>query len=75
MDLCLACKGECPNSIDMTRLKAEVLYQQGHSRRMRNRFFALHYWLTGLAFGPQAAFINRLLCNQWLRWLLQKTLG
>ena len=53
MDLCLACKGECPNSVDMKRLKAEVLYQQGHSRRMRNRFFALHYWLTGLAFGPR----------------------
>jgi len=75
MDLCLACKGECPNSVYMTRLKAEVLYQQGHSRRMRNRFFALHYWLTGLAFGPQAAVINGLLRNQWLRWLQQKTLG
>lgn len=78
MDLCLACKGckgECPNSVDMARLKSEVLYQQRRGRSLRSRFFVRQSRLAGLAAGPQAAFINWLLHTQPARRLLQHTLG
>lgn len=31
---CKACKSECPASVDMSRLKSEVLYQQHQQRRL-----------------------------------------
>ena len=78
MDLCLGCKGckgECPNSVDMTRLKAEVLHQQGLYRRSRSRFFTHQAALAAIAVGPQAKLVNALLGYQPLRRFLQGSLG
>jgi FAD/FMN-containing dehydrogenase len=80
MDLCLSCKGckgECPNSVDMAQLKAEVLYQhqKRHGISLRSRFFANQARLASLASGPQALLINRLIALTPLRWLVQKVLG
>ena len=80
MNLCLSCKGckgECPNSVDMTQLKAEVLYQyqKCHGVTLRSRLFANQASLASLVSGPQALLINGLLALAPLRWLLQKVLG
>ncbi|MDP3086735.1 MAG: FAD-linked oxidase C-terminal domain-containing protein [Methylotenera sp.] len=80
MDLCLSCKGckgECPNSVDMVQLKAEVLYQhqKRHGVTLRSRFFAYQSSLASLVSGPQALLINGLMALAPLRWLLQKALG
>lgn len=45
LDLCLECKGcktECPSSVDMAKMKSEVLYQyqEKHGYSFRNRLFA-----------------------------------
>ena len=45
LDLCLscqACMNECPSAVDMSKLKAEFLFQyyQVHGIPLRNRFFA-----------------------------------
>ncbi|MEI6066110.1 MAG: FAD-linked oxidase C-terminal domain-containing protein [Methylococcaceae bacterium] len=80
MDLCLSCKGckgECPNSVDMAHLKAEVLYQhqKRHGVTLRSRFFANQASLARLVSGPQAALINALMALTPIRWLLQTALG
>lgn len=78
MDLCLACKGckgECPNSVDMARLKSEVLYQHRKGRSLRSKILSQQARLAGLAAGPQAVFINRLLRMVPVRRLLHHTLG
>jgi len=80
MDLCLSCKGckgECPNSVDMVQLKAEVLYQhqKRHGVSLRSRFFANQARLATLASGPQALLINGLMTLKPIRWLLQSILG
>lgn len=59
MDLCLACtgcKGECPNGVDMARLKAEVLQAQHEINgvRLRTRFFANLPMIGRLTAGPQS---------------------
>jgi Fe-S oxidoreductase len=57
LDLCLgckACKSECPASVDMTRLKSEVLYQvHGGEAKTPKRYLYRHYakvlpWLNRL---------------------------
>ncbi len=63
MALCLACKGcakECPNNVDMSRLKAEVLHQhhQRHGSSRRDRLFRDMPARAGLASGPLAPLIN-----------------
>jgi len=80
MELCLACKGckgECPNSVDMARLKAEVLYH--HQNRfgvsMRTRLFAALPKLGRFATGLQAPFINMLLASRVFRIFMSSTLG
>ena len=80
MDLCLSCKGckgECPNSVDMAQLKAEVLYQhqKHHGVSLRSRFFANQARLASLASGPQALLINGLMILKPIRWLLLSLLG
>lgn len=80
MDLCLGCKGckgECPNSVDMAHLKAEVLHQ--HQRRhgitLRSRFFGNLSGLARLASGPQAPLVNALMGSTPMRGLMEKLLG
>lgn len=80
MDLCLSCKGckgECPNSVDMVQLKAEVLYQhqKRHGFSMRSIFFAKQATLARILSGPQARFFNGVMSLKPTRWLLQTVLG
>lgn len=80
MDLCLGCKGckgECPNSVDMAHLKAEVLHQ--HQRRhgitLRSRFFGNLSGLARLASGPQAPLVNALMGSTPMRSLMGTVFG
>jgi len=80
MDLCLACKGckgECPNSVDMVKLKSEVLYhhQSKYGVSIRTRFFAALPRLAILATGWRSPFVNKLFSNRVFRVFLSKTLG
>lgn len=80
MDLCLGCKGckgECPNSVDMAHLKAEVLhqYQRRHGITLRSRFFGNLSGLARLASGPQAPLVNALMGSTPMRSLMEKLLG
>ena len=77
MDLCLGCKGckgECPNSVDMVRLKADVLYQhqQRYGVTMRSRMFGNLSGLAQLASGPQAPLINALVGSTLVRSLMKR---
>jgi Fe-S oxidoreductase/FAD/FMN-containing dehydrogenase len=79
MDLCLSCKGckgECPNSVDMAKLKAEVLYQhyKHHGVSLRAKFFSNQALFASLASGPLATLINGLLALKPIRWMLQMML-
>lgn len=79
MDLCLSCKGckgECPNSVDMAHLKAEVLYQyqQRHGVALRSRFFGNQSKLAWLGSGPQAPLVNALMGSAWMRDLMKRML-
>ncbi len=80
MSLCLACsacKAECPNGVDMARLKAEVLQAQ-HDRygiSLRTRLLANMAALGRLMAGPQARFFNQMLKLQPIRRLLSQTIG
>jgi FAD/FMN-containing dehydrogenase/Fe-S oxidoreductase len=80
MELCLACTGcktECPNGVDMARLKAEVLQaridRQGIS--IRTRLFSSLENLGQVACGPQARLINPLLNNPATRNFLEWSIG
>ena len=80
MDLCLSCKGckgECPNSVDMAHLKAEVLYQHQmrHGVTLRSRFFGNQAGLARLASGPQARLVNALMGSAPMRWMMKAVLG
>lgn len=80
MDLCLGCKGckgECPNSVDMTRLKSDVLYQhqKRHGIPLRARLFGHLPDLARLASGPQAPLVNALMGSTPIRGLMEKMLG
>jgi len=80
MDLCLSCKGckgECPNSVDMAHLKAEVLHQhqQRHGITLRSRFFGNLSGLARLASGPQAPLVNALMGSTPMRSLMGTVLG
>lgn len=80
MDLCLSCKGckgECPNSVDMTHLKAEVLYQYQtrHGVTLRSRLIGQLPGLASLSSGPQAPMVNALMGSAPIRVLMGKVFG
>jgi len=80
MDLCLACKAcksECPNSVDMARLKSEAL-QKHHDEHG----VPLGYWLIGSmpamarrVAGPLAHIVNLVAKLPGYGWLMEKAAG
>lgn len=67
LDLCLACKAcsaECPSTVDMAALKAEVLYQyyKKNGTPWRNRLFA---YISSIY---AAASVVEPLANAFLKW-------
>ncbi len=80
LDLCLACKAcksECPNAVDMARLKSEVL-QMHHDRhgvpvgyRMIGGMPQMARWLAG----PLAHVVNFVSRLPGYGWLLEKIAG
>lgn len=79
MDLCLeckACKGECPSSVDMAKLKYEFLaqYYEVHGYPLRSRLFAridlISRW--GSAFAPVSNWIAGAAPT---RWFLDRVIG
>ena len=80
LELCLACKAcktECPNAVDMARLKSEVL-QMHHDRhgvplgyRMVGGMPQLARWLAG----PLAHIVNFVARLPGYGWLLEKVAG
>ncbi len=80
LDLCLACKScktECPNSVDMSRLKSEVL-QMHHDEHG----VPLGYWLIGgmpgmarLVAGPLAHLVNLVSKFPGYGWVMEKVAG
>ena len=80
MDLCLSCKGckgECPNGVDMAKLKSEVLYhyQKKNGITLRTRLFGNISMLSRLAAGPQSSIFNALMDKRVVRVLAEKMLG
>ena len=79
-DLCLsckACKNECPNAVDMTRLKAEVLHQYHlrHGMSWRERIIRDLPLSAHLASGMLAPAANLTLSLAVVRWALDRFLG
>ncbi|MEW6754028.1 MAG: FAD-linked oxidase C-terminal domain-containing protein [Candidatus Latescibacterota bacterium] len=79
MDLCLeckACKGECPSSVDMAKLKYEFLahYYEEHGYPLRARLFGridlISRWASALA--PASNWIGGMAPN---RWILDRFVG
>ncbi len=79
LDLCLECKGckaECPATVDMARLKAEVLarHHQAHGVPLRAWLFAHVHRLSRL--GSQSAPVSTWLVQSApVRWLLDRAVG
>ena len=68
---CKACKSECPNAVDMAKLKSEALYQRSRQRSssvtIADRLTARLPLLARLAAGPQARLINPIQDAGWFR--------
>ena len=79
LDLCLgckACKTECPSSVDMAKIKAEVLAQR-YARKgvpLRARIFGHIHTLNQLA-APVAPLANATLGTSFARGLVQRVTG
>jgi len=80
MELCLSCKGckgECPNSVDMAKLKSEVLHHI-HKRNgvsLRTRVFGDVARMSRFAVGAQAGMLNRVMGHSAVRTLGKNLLG
>ncbi len=79
LDLCIsckACKGECPASVDMAKLKSEFLYHYHNARglRLRDRLFGHIATLNKLGCSTATA-ANWITGLPPVRWLLHELLG
>ena len=77
LDLCLsckACKSECPNMVDMSRLKADVaqLRHDRHGTPLSARMIANLPRSARLAAGPLAPLVNALQRSAPGKWALQR---
>ncbi len=79
-DLCVACKGcksECPNQVDVGKMKAELQHQyyQHHHRPWRDHIMARVGTLGRWQAGWPAPLANALLASRPVRWGLDRGLG
>ncbi|MBT3296575.1 MAG: FAD-binding protein [Verrucomicrobia bacterium] len=80
MDLCLACKAcktECPNSVDMARLKSEVLqmHHDAHGVPLGSRLVGGMPGMARLVAGPLAYLVNAASRLPGYAWLMEKVAG
>lgn len=79
LDLCLACKAcksECPSNVDMTKIRAEFLYQyyQQHPVPLRSRIIA--YFPSLNLLGLQFSHLFNFVCtNKMLSTITKKMMG
>ncbi len=79
-DLCLACKAcknECPNNVDMARMKAEVIHHHHleHGASLRDRLFSDPALLGALCSGWRAPIVNAVLGWMPTRIFMDRLLG
>ena len=79
MDLCLGCKGckaECPSSVDMAKIKAEVMqaHWDRHGTPARVRLFGRIARINRLS-KPFAALVNMSYKSAFVRSLMERFLG
>ena len=79
MDLCLGCKGcksECPSSVDMAKIKGEVLQAHWDRHGIPNRVRLLaHIAAINRVSTPFAGLVNLTLRNPLVRSLMDRVLG
>lgn len=80
LDLCLeckACKAECPNSVDMSRLKSDVLQMRHdkHGAPLGTRVLAAMPTFAPLLAGPWAPLINWVQGLSINKWFAEKLAG
>jgi FAD/FMN-containing dehydrogenase/Fe-S oxidoreductase len=80
LDLCLeckACKSECPNGVDMARLKSDVLHMQHqhHGTPIAARLFGAVAGGAKRVAGPGAPVFNVMQNLAPMRWLLARVAG
>ncbi len=80
MELCLACKScktECPNSVDMARLKSEVLqmHHDAHGVPLGYRLIGGMPGMARLVAGPLAHIVNLAARLPGYGWLMEKLAG
>ncbi|MFW6060079.1 MAG: FAD-binding and (Fe-S)-binding domain-containing protein [Phycisphaeraceae bacterium] len=77
LDLCLsckACKSECPNSVDMARLKSDFLqmYHDRHGTPLATRMIAHMPRMARLVAGPLAPLVNAVQRSRPFKWFMAK---
>lgn len=73
---CKACKSECPSNVDMTKLRAEFLYQYYKQHPLPFRSFLIgHYpWFNAMAV-PFHSIYNFIITNKIASYIFKKTVG
>ncbi|HLF62582.1 MAG TPA: FAD-linked oxidase C-terminal domain-containing protein [Saprospiraceae bacterium] len=80
LDLCVsckACKAECPSSVDMARLKSEVLQMQykAYGITLRDKMIRDSAVMAKHICGPMAPFVNAIQGSALFRNVLEKSAG
>ena len=74
---CKACKSECPNAVDMAKLKADVtqMHYDRHGTPLGARLIAALPILARWGCGPQAGLVNAIQNNRWVRRCMNRVFG
>ncbi len=80
LDLCIsckACKAECPSSVDMARLKSEVMQHQykHHGISLKDKMIARSTELARSLSGRKASIVNTVQALPGLRQMMMKVIG